>query len=220
MGARHIVRRWILGTLILLCAMLVFLKREDILGLFLSLEALKETAPLLTACILIVCKMLAGPLGFPGAPLTVLTGSLFGVWWGTVIALIGNTLGALFAFVLARYLLQTYVREKIVTRYPQVDRYITRIERVPYPTIIALRLIPLIPFNALNFVFGITRIRISTYVIGSAVGMIPGTFAFVYLGGALRVTDPITILSAILGIALLVVFGRWYERQYTKTLDM
>jgi uncharacterized membrane protein YdjX (TVP38/TMEM64 family) len=201
------------GVAALVAATTAFYFRADI---FLALRALEEmsmTMPLLVAGILILLKICAAPLGFPGTPLTLLSGSLFGAWWGTAIALIGNTLGSFLAFLLARYVLREYVQRTFVDKYPRVAAYDERLAARPMPSVIALRLIPLVPYNALNFILGITKIPARDYFIGSFVGMIPGTFMFVYLGESLRMLSWVNILFAIIGIMLLVYLGRLYEKR-------
>lgn len=171
--------------------------------------------PLATALLLIGLKAVSAPLGFPGTPLTLLSGSLFGKFLGTIIALIGNTLGASLAFLLSRYVLRDFVRGKFESRYPRIKEYDQKIEQKALATVIATRLIPLFPFNALNFMLGLTGVPFRKYVIGSFIGMIPGTFAFVYFGESLRMLSPINIALAVIGIVSLTYLGRLYARKFS-----
>ncbi len=201
---------------LLVCALsvTVYIFREKVFEIFAYMEAMKVSMPITVALILICFKIVSAPLGFPGSPLTLLTGSLFGVWYGTLIAIIGNTLGALAAFLLARYVFKDYVQSKLLVKYPLLNKYAERLESKPLATVVALRLIPLFPFNTLNFLLGVTKIKVKDYFIGSFFGMIPGTFAYVYLGGSLRILNPISITLAVLGLILLIYIGKYYEKRF------
>ncbi len=204
--------------IILLCtvialAIAAFAYHEKILELFRMLETQSIMNPLQVAGILILLKAVAAPLGVPGTPLTLITGSVFGVWFGTLVAIIGNTIGATLAFLLARYIFQDYGK-KVFAKYPTIEKYVNSLETKGLSTILFLRLVPLFPFNAINFLLGVTPIPLKTYVIGSFIGMLPGTFLFVYLGGSLKMLSPLNIGLSILGIIILTVIGKYYEKRY------
>lgn len=204
----------IIFILVFALSCIVFIFREKVFEVFAYMEAMKISMPFTVALILICFKIVSAPLGFPGSPLTLLTGSLFGVWIGTLIAIIGNTIGALVAFLLARYVFRDYVQNKLLPKYSLLKKYSGRLESKPLATVVALRLIPLFPFNALNFLLGVTQIKVKDYFIGSLFGMIPGTFAYVYLGGSLRLLNPVSIGLAVLGLILLIYIGKYYEKRF------
>ncbi len=209
------MKKALLATFIIAISFTAFLHREGLLSVVQDLEKESVSMPITTALLLIALKAVSAPLGFPGTPLTLLSGSLFGKLLGTVIALIGNTLGASFAFLLSRYILRDFIREKFELRYPRIKEYDQKIEQKALATVIALRLIPLFPFNALNFMLGLTSIPFGKYVIGSFIGMIPGTFAFAYFGESLRMLSPVNIALAIMGIVLLTYLGKLYARKFS-----
>ena len=133
----------------------------------------------------------AGPLVFmllyalgtvlflPGSVITLAGGAIFGPLWGTVYNLTGATLGALLAFLIARYLAADWVERRAGGR---VARLKQGVEGEGWRFVAFVRLVPLFPFNALNFALGLTRIRLSHYVIASYVCMLPGALAYTYLG--------------------------------------
>lgn len=204
----------VLSVILIALSFSAFWYREDILLWLKNLEMLSMDMPVFTAAILIVLKMISAPLGFPGIPLTLLTGSLLGNFFGTITALIGNTFGATLAFAISRYILREYVQNNIVSKYPLIKKYEERIKNHALQTVIILRLIPLFPFNALNFILGVTSIPLRKYIIGSFIGMIPGTFLFVYFGGSLRMLSPLDITLAIAGIVALTFVGKYYEKRF------
>lgn len=206
------MKKIFLAVVMLAIAIVIFAHRSEFLQLLAEIEEEKTMSPIATAVTLIVLKTLAAPLGFPGTPLTLLTGSLFGYFFGTLISLIGNTLGACLAFLLSRYVLHDYVQKKLFSRYPKIKKYEQKIARNGFKAVVILRLIPLFPFNALNFLLGVSNISFKQYAGGSFVGMIPGTFLFVYFGESLRMLMLANIILALAGIIMLTYLGRLYEK--------
>ena len=119
----------------------------------------------------------------PGAIFGLAGGVLFGPMWGSVLNLIGATLGATWAFLAARYLGADWVRRKAGGR---LDRLIAGVEAEGWRFVAFVRLVPLFPFNLLNYALGVTRIPLTHYVVASLICMAPGTIAYTYLGYAGR----------------------------------
>jgi uncharacterized membrane protein YdjX (TVP38/TMEM64 family) len=178
------------------------------------LETLKifltQAGPL-TPIYLILSKILGAILLFPGAPLTLLSGSLLGNFWGSIVAIIGNTLGAGAAFLIARYLFKDYIQKKFLPKYPKISEYEKKFLENGLSTVIFLRLVPLFPFNILNYLLGITKVSFKDYILGTFVGIIPGTIAFVYLGESLKMFSWINV-----GLALLAIIGLSYIGKFWK----
>jgi len=131
--------------------------------------------------------MLAYALGavffLPGSALTLAGGALFGPVWGTLYNLTGATLGATLAFLIARYLAAGWVEQKTGGRLKQLKE---GVEGEGWRFVAFVRLVPLFPFNLLNYALGLTRIRLSHYVLATYVCMLPGALAYTYLGYAGR----------------------------------
>ncbi len=153
-------------------------------------------------------------LFLPGSLLTLSGGALFGPLWGTLYNLLGATLGATLAFVIARHLASDWVSEKAGGRLKQL---INGVEKEGWRFVAFTRLVPLFPFNLLNFALGLTRIRLRHYVIASFIFMIPGALAYTWLGYAGR--EAITggegmIRKGLLALALLAIAAflpRWLK---------
>jgi uncharacterized membrane protein YdjX (TVP38/TMEM64 family) len=173
-----------------------------------------ENDPKLTAVYLIIGKIVGAILFFPGIPLTLLAGATLGVFWGSIVSVIGNTLGATAAFLISRFFLRNYVTKTIYLKYPAIDKYQSRFFNHGLLTVIFLRLIPLFPFNALNYLLGVTQVKTKDYLIGTAFGIIPGTIAFVYFGNAITMLSPFHIISSIIAIVGLTYVGKYYEKKY------
>jgi len=117
----------------------------------------------------------------PGLPLDLAAGVLFGPVWGTVYALVGATLGAAVAFLAARTVGRDWTEEKLSG---PLRRMKEGVDKGGWEFVAFMRLVPVIPFNLLNYALGLTRIRLVPYVLASLVFMAPSTAVFVYAGWA------------------------------------
>ena len=116
----------------------------------------------------------------PASLLTLGAGALCGVVKGTVFVMVGATLGATAAFLIARYVARDWVAAR-VRRDPRFAAIDKAIADEGLKVVFLLRLSPVVPFNVLNYALGLTRVRVVDYVIAS-LGMIPGTLLYVYTG--------------------------------------
>ena len=122
-------------------------------------------------------------LFFSGALLSLAGGALFGPVWGTVWNLLGATLGATLAFLIARSLGAEWVAQRLGGR---LRRLVDGVAQEGWRFVALMRLVPLVPFNLLNYALGLTRISLSAYVLASAICMLPGAIAYTWLGYAGR----------------------------------
>jgi len=157
---------------------------------YLSLDALKTNRDRLlaytdahyvtavVAFIVLYCVQTAFSL--PGAAVFTLAGGfLFGSFVGTLYVNVAATAGATLAFLAARYLLRDWVERKFGGRLgPIQDGFAQN----AFSYLMTLRLVPLFPFFLVNLVSGLTRIRLGTYVLATALGIIPGSFVFANAG--------------------------------------
>ncbi len=137
----------------------------------------------------------------PGSPLTIAAGVLFGPWVGTLLVVVGATAGATGAFLWGRHLGRDAVARLTGDRFDRVDAWLHDRGLL---AVLYVRLVPLLPFNLLNPVAGVTGVTLRDYVVGTAVGIVPGTFAFAALGGTFDDPTSPTFLGA---LALLVVLA-------------
>lgn len=117
----------------------------------------------------------------PGAILTVGAGVVFGLVRGFVIVSLSATLGATAAFLVGRYLARAFIAGK-VEGHPKFKAIDEAVAREGWKIVGLLRLSPVVPFNVLNYAFGVTRVSLRDYMIASWIGMMPGTLVYVYLG--------------------------------------
>lgn len=130
----------------------------------------------------------ASILFIPGSVLTLGAGAVFGVAGGTVCASVGSTLGATAAFLVARHLAREAVTRRL-QGHPRLLAIEQAVVDEGWKIVLLTRLSPVFPFVLLNYAFGLTRVRLSHYVVASWVGMLPATVMYVYLGSLARVAS-------------------------------
>ncbi|MEA2093796.1 MAG: VTT domain-containing protein [Pseudomonadota bacterium] len=168
-----------LGLFVAVTLAIIYRDQFDAAALEVWVRDAGPVAPLLFMLI----YALAAVLFLPGSVLTLAGGALFGPVLGTLYNLTGATLGATLAFLVARYLASDWVAEKTGGRVKQL---INGVEGEGWRFVAFVRLVPLFPFNLLNYALGLTRLRLVPYVIATYIFMLPGAIAFTYLGYAGR----------------------------------
>ena len=148
-----------------------------------ALEAWLHEAGPLAPLLFMAIYALGAVLFLPGSVITLAGGALFGPALGTLYNLTGATLGATLAFLIARYLASERVAQKAGGR---VQQLITGVESEGWRFVAFVRLVPLFPFNLLNYALGLTRLRLLPYIIATWIFMLPGAIAYTYLGYAGR----------------------------------
>ena len=178
-------KKWM--PLILLGAIVIALVVGGFLDLGTRIAQLREwiaslgsAGPFVFVGIYIVAVVAA----LPGSALSLTGGILFGSVWGVVLVSIGSTIGASLAFLISRYLAREPVADWLAKneRFRKLDRMT---EQHGWIIVLLTRLVPIFPFNLLNYGFGLTRVRFWTYVLWSWIGMLPGTIVYTVGGDAL-----------------------------------
>ena len=208
-------QRWLL---VLVAAVAVgWTYRAFDLGSLLTLEALKTgraellafyaAQPATTLAIFFAAYVLATAASLPGAvALTLGAGALFGFWLGMLVVSFASSLGALLAFLVARYLLHDAVQSRFARTLGPINDGV-RQDGVFY--LLTLRLVPIFPFWLINLVMGLTPMTAARYYVTSQIGMLPGTAVFVLAGTQLAsITSVGDVLSPgrLASLALLGVF--------------
>ena len=202
-------------------------------GQYFSLEALKAnrddllayTNANFAAAVILYVSIYILQTGFslPGGALMTLTGGfLFGSVLGTIFVNIGATTGATLAFLAARYVLRDWVERKFGKRIEPIQ---AGFAQNAFSYLLTLRLIPAFPFFLVNLVSGLTRIPLGTYVIGTSIGIIPGSFVYAFAGRQLGsinslaeiASPPVLMAFTFLGLLALVpiVHRKFVERKKT-----
>ena len=166
-----------------------------------SIIATYQANPAPTIALFFAGYVAVTALSLPGAALmTLLAGAIFGLLAGTVIVSFASSIGATLAFLASRFLLRDWVQAKFGTRLAAINAGVAR-EGGFY--LFTLRLIPAVPFFAINLLMGLTPIKTLTYYLVSQLGMFAGTVVFVNAGTQLA---QISSLKGILSPGLLGAF--------------
>jgi uncharacterized membrane protein YdjX (TVP38/TMEM64 family) len=205
MTVRAVAPRVLLGLVLAGAALWLFANRErlDPELLQTAVQDLGRWAPVAH----IALFALATLLFVPGALFGLAGGALFGPLWGTALNLVGATLGATAAFLVGRYLAADWVRRR--TGAP-LARLIAGVEAEGWRFVAFARLVPLFPFNLVNYALGLTRIPLISYIVASLVCMAPGTLAYAWLGYAGREAaagNAAAIRYGLIGLALLAAIA-------------
>lgn len=173
--------RWVLGLALVavIAFALAWRDRFDTAALQAWVEGAGAVGPVLFMGLYAVATVLF----LPGAVITLAGGALFGPLWGTLWNLTGATVGAALAFLIARHLGADWVARRAG---PRLQRLNEGVASEGWRFVAFVRLVPLFPFNLLNYALGLTRISFVTYLLATWVFMLPGAFAYTWLGHAGR----------------------------------
>ncbi|HJS36976.1 MAG TPA: FAD-dependent oxidoreductase, partial [Burkholderiales bacterium] len=169
-------------------------------------QSLYERYPMQTVGGYFLLYVVVAGLSVPGAvPLTLAGGAVFGLLWGTVIVSFASTLGATLAFLVSRFLLRDAVQARFGAHLRTINEGVAK-EGGFY--LFTLRLIPAIPFVAINVAMAMTPMRAGTFYWVSQLGMLAGTLVYVNAGTQLAaIQSPRGILSlGVVGAFLLLGF--------------
>lgn len=147
----------------------------------------------------------------PASVLTILGGALFGLVEGVALAWLGAVLGAVGGFALGRRLGRPAVDRLLGGRLAAADRLLTD---HGLSAVLAVRLVPVLPFTALNYAAGLVGVRWRPYVVGSALGMLPGATAYAALGAS--GAEPLGIAVGVGALVVLVALGGWWGRRLLR----
>ncbi|MCB9810708.1 MAG: TVP38/TMEM64 family protein [Candidatus Nomurabacteria bacterium] len=148
---------------------------------------------------------------FPASIMTPLSAVLFGPVMGWVYTYIGENLSATVAFFTARYFGRNFVKEN---QNAFIKKYDEKLRCCGFETVLTLRLIPLFPFDFVNYASGLSAIRYSSYIGATLLGVIPGLTAYIFLGGSLM--NPYLIIPTVILFGLIAWF---VHRHHKKTKD-
>lgn len=170
-----------------------------------ALEAWVNDAGVAGPIVFMLIYIIGTVFFLPGSVLTLAGGALFGPVLGTFYNLTAATIGAIISFIAARYLAHDWVEKKTGGRLKSLKQ---GVEGEGWKFVAFVRLVPLFPFNLLNYALGLTKIKLSHYSIATYVCMLPGAIAYTYLGYVGREAlagDEAIIQKIMIGIALLAV---------------
>jgi uncharacterized membrane protein YdjX (TVP38/TMEM64 family) len=188
------------------------------------LDSIESHGPVM-ARLIYVAVYIAGTVAFlPGTVLSFAGAVLFGAYEGTLYTWLGATIGATLAYLMARVLGRDFVERLFAGRFAAFDR---RIRDNGFTGLLIIRLLPIFPFNAVNFGCGLTGIKLRDYVLATAIGIVPGTFVYQFLFakfGRKILTEGLQLeylkdpeLWLALGLfAAFVIVGKWLSGKISR----
>eukprot|EP00242_Pyramimonas_sp_CCMP2087_P011487 CAMPEP_0198225100 /NCGR_PEP_ID=MMETSP1445-20131203/99656_1 /TAXON_ID=36898 /ORGANISM="Pyramimonas sp., Strain CCMP2087" /LENGTH=334 /DNA_ID=CAMNT_0043904499 /DNA_START=295 /DNA_END=1299 /DNA_ORIENTATION=- len=169
------------GGLVIVAVVACFMRREWI---FDALKAFTETIPAMGPkgyCVFSAVYMLLDIFMIPVLPLALAAGAMFGIVEGSLLCCSAGTLSAVIAFLIARY-----GARKWVTQYTDHNQNFKAIDRMigedSFRVIVLLRITPLLPISLINYLYGLTSVRLLPYTLATWIGYLPGTFGLVSTG--------------------------------------
>jgi uncharacterized membrane protein YdjX (TVP38/TMEM64 family) len=166
-------------------------------------RAIEDASPLAPVLFVGVYAVLTVTL-VPGAVGSTAAGALFGAVWGTVLTVTGATLGATVAFLFSRGIGRSFVERRAGRRLTRIDRWLTG---GGFGAVLFLRLVPLFPFNVVNYGAGLSGLPLRTFVAGTAIGILPGAAAWVGLGAGLDDPGSPTFIASLALLGTLSAAG-------------
>ena len=204
--------QWIaLGVFLLLVALFFVLDLHKVITLE-NFQAQREVVldfygdnTLLTICLFMLVYISVTGLSLPGASImTLIAGAIFGLPVGLVLVSFASTIGASIAFVFARYLFRDLVQRRFESALKPINEGVER-EGAFY--LFALRLVPAVPFFAINVGMGLTPIRLWTFYWVSQIGMLAGTAVYVNAGQQLGSLESLGDIVSPMLIGSFVLLG-------------
>ena len=149
-----------------------------------------ETAPWTFRAGFFLVYVVVAALSIPGATvMTLAAGALFGFRWGLFLVSFASSIGATIAFLIARFFLGNWVQKRFEEQLVRVNE---GIEREGNYYLFGLRMVPLVPFFAVNSVMGLTRMRLIPFYLVSQLGMLAGTAVYVFAGSSIGNLNSVT----------------------------
>ncbi|MEI7511246.1 MAG: TVP38/TMEM64 family protein [Candidatus Peregrinibacteria bacterium] len=150
----------------------------------------------------------------PASVLLIVSGILFGVWEGVLWAGIGQTIGAMVGFLFARYFGREFFQHWESPTVAMIDK---KLEAHGIMTMAALRIVPILPFDGINFSAGLSRIHGRDFFLGTFLFVWPDVLLYVLIGKAMG--GPVFIISLIV-VFIAILGGIWYFKKHPHFADI
>ncbi|MBA2291133.1 MAG: TVP38/TMEM64 family protein [Gemmatimonadales bacterium] len=179
-GDQSATRRWVIGIVAIAVIAALLLGGRQLAAFVPGVIARIESLGPLGPAVFVLAYVVAAILMVPGSLLTLAAGAVFGVVAGSIYVFVGAVLGATAAFLVARYLARAPLERRFAnsSRFRALDAALGADGR---KVVFLIRLSPVFPYTLLNYLLGLTSIRLVDFVVAS-LGMIPGTIAYTYAG--------------------------------------
>ncbi|KXF81580.1 TVP38/TMEM64 family protein [Enterovibrio coralii] len=215
-----------IGIGLLVVALALFAaKQSGILEIITDIKSLQEWIASFGALgyiVFVAAFVFACVFLLPGSAFTIVAGIVFGPIKGGLLALFSATLGAVVAFVVARFLLRNTIMNKFGDN-PIFKKIDDGVAKNGTSFLILTRLVPVFPFSLQNYAYGLTSLNLGTYALVSLITMAPGAFIFAYMAGDIATNGVSAMLLVKFAVAGLILFGMSLIPKYIakkKGIDM
>lgn len=156
----------------------------------LTIESWGKFAPFIFVLLCIGRSFALLPCGL----FSVLGGMLFGPALGTAVVLFGFTIGSVITFYMARYLGSQWTERIMGERFKKVDKLVSK---NGFYSVFLMRAVPILPFDVVSCIAGMSKVRLAEYVPATFIGSIPGVFVYVYFGDSIISLSPKKIIFSV-----------------------
>ena len=152
---------------------------------------------------------------FPASVLSIAGGLAFGAWQGTLYTIIGATLGAMLSFIIAKSVGKSLVRKEWTGNAGKIQ---SQMEQNGFLYVLLFRFIPVINFDLISYAAAFAKVRFGSFALATLIGIIPGTFAYNFLGSSFISGNPQIMILAVLVFAVLtavpiLIRNKWNKKQ-------
>lgn len=163
-------------------------------------------APVISIFLMILQAVIA-PL--PAFLITAANGLLFGLFWGTVVSLLGALAGAVVSFFIARWVFTNYAQKRIDGT--RAETYLHQISgKYGFKIVLIARLVPVISFDLISYAAGLSTIKTKPFLLATAIGMLPATVVYTAFGSEIAVSQKYTTVLAIFSVGIsMVLLAIW-----------
>jgi uncharacterized membrane protein YdjX (TVP38/TMEM64 family) len=151
---------------------------------------------------------------FPASILSLAGGLAFGPIWGTVYTIVGATMGAVLSFWLARFLGANF----FLVRLKKWGKFETQLQQKGFFYILLVRLIPVFPFDLISYAAGVSKVKFSAFLLGTLLGIIPGTFAYNFLGSSFLQGKMLYVVIAVAVFVLVTLIPFFLKKRVVNHL--
>lgn len=150
---------------------------------------------------------------FPASLLSLAGGLVFGVWLGTLYTIVGAVSGAILSYAVARGLGKKIIQKNWDGKAAKIQQ---QMEQNGFLYVLVFRLIPVINFDLISYLAAFAKVRFVSFALATLIGIIPGTFAYNFLGSSAATGNPKIILAASIVFILLTIIPVYFRKRWLR----
>ena len=208
----------ILGIfIVLVISIVVYFKLYNVSNVRAIVSSCGKLAPLIFLALCILRPIILLPVGL----FSVLGGIMFGSFIGGTYTILGSTIGSIMAYYMAKYWGRDFIEKLMHNKMKKLDKSCK--ERGFLVTFL-MRVIPILPCDVVSYICGLSNIKMLDFVLGTFVGIIPGTYIYSYFGSSLKNVYSkefiISILLLILLSILPIIIKKFYKKEISEDIGL